>query len=64
MKESEEGMHSQANQDATPPTPPDSASEPEAPTRRELIGRYGKCAIIAAPLLVFVSKASAIHSKP
>lgn len=34
------------------------------PSRRELIERYGKYAVVAAPLLVFVSKARAIHSKP
>jgi len=34
------------------------------PNRRELIGRYGKYAIIGAPLLVFVSQARAIKSKP
>jgi hypothetical protein len=42
----------------------DAAHEPEASSRRELIGQYAKYAVIAAPLLVFVSKAQAIHSKP
>jgi hypothetical protein len=33
-------------------------------TRREMIQRYAKVAVAAAPLLLFVSKAHAIHSKP
>jgi hypothetical protein len=33
-------------------------------TRREVIQRYAKVAVAAAPLLLFVSKAHAIHSKP
>ena len=37
---------------------------PETPSRRELIERYGKYAIVAAPLLLFASKARAIHSVP
>jgi len=53
-----------ASQDTTPLSSPDPASSPETPNRRELIERYGKYAIVAAPLLVFVSKARAIHSKP
>lgn len=36
----------------------------ETPTRREMIQRYAKYAVAAAPLLLFVSKAHAIHSKP
>jgi len=36
----------------------------ETPNRRELIEKFGKYAIVAAPLLLFASKASAIHSKP
>ena len=42
----------------------DSANDPAMSTRRELIERYAKYAVVAAPLLVFVSKAHAIHSKP
>lgn len=33
-------------------------------TCRELIQRYSRCAVAVAPLLLFVSKAQAIHSKP
>jgi len=46
------------------PSSSDTAREPEVSSRRELIERYAKYAVIAAPLLVFVSKAQAIHSKP
>ena len=35
-----------------------------ATSRRELIEKYAKYALVATPLLVFVSKAQAIHSKP
>jgi hypothetical protein len=42
----------------------DAANSPETPSRRELIERYGKYAIVAAPLLLFASKARAIHSIP
>jgi hypothetical protein len=43
---------------------PHEANEPQIPSRRDLIERYAKVAVVAAPLLVFVSKARAIHSKP
>jgi len=43
---------------------PDAANEPQRPNRRELVERFAKAAMIAAPLVVFVSKAQAIHSKP
>jgi len=38
--------------------------EEETSTRREVIQRYAKVAVAAAPLVLFVSKAHAIHSKP
>jgi hypothetical protein len=38
--------------------------EEETSTRREMIQRYAKVAVAAAPLVLFVSKAHAIHSKP
>lgn len=47
---------------AEPPTP--DSEESDASTRRELIKRYGKYALAAGPLLLFVSKAHAIHSRP
>lgn len=37
---------------------------PDSPSRRELMERYAKYAIVGAPLLLFASKAHAIHSKP
>jgi hypothetical protein len=61
MKDNKEEIHSQ---DAASPSAPDTTPQPETSNRRELIARYGKVAIVAAPLLVFVSKARAIHSKP
>jgi len=57
MKEDKEEM----NQDAASP---DTGDQPTLETRREMIARYGKVAIVAAPLLMFVSKARAIHSRP
>ncbi len=60
MKDNKEEIHSQ---DTASPSALDTP-QPETSNRRELIARYGKVAIVAAPLLVFVSKARAIHSKP
>jgi len=48
-------------------TPASSEADPnplEESTRRELIERYAKYALIGAPLLLFASKAHAIHSRP
>lgn len=42
----------------------DDVRQEQTSTRRELIERYAKVAVGAAPLLLFVSKAHAIHSKP
>lgn len=42
----------------------DAACQEETSTRREVIQEYAKVAVAAAPLLLFVSKAHAIHSKP
>lgn len=42
----------------------DDVRQEQTSTRRELIQRYSKVAVAAAPLLLFVSKAHAIHSKP
>jgi hypothetical protein len=64
MKDEKEVILSQAEQSASPLAPQDTADEPEKSSRRELIERYGRYAIVAAPLLMFVSKAHAIHSKP
>jgi hypothetical protein len=62
MKENKEENHSQAGRDVA--STDDTANQPETSNRRELIARYGKVAIVAAPLLMFVSKARAIHSRP
>jgi hypothetical protein len=62
MKENTKENHSQADRDVA--STDDTANQPETSNRRELIARYGKVAIVAAPLLMFVSKARAIHSKP
>ncbi|HEX3470276.1 MAG TPA: hypothetical protein VHT28_03745 [Silvibacterium sp.] len=64
MKKNKNVMHSPADQDATRLSSPDTANQPGTPSRRELIERYGKYAIVAAPLFMFVSKARAIHSAP
>jgi len=52
----------------TPEVPPESpnaeAQQTDTSTRRELIQRYVKYALVAGPMLLFVSKAHAIHSAP
>jgi hypothetical protein len=63
MNDRPEEMHSQ-DENIAAPSSPDTANEPATSNRRELIERCAKAAIIAAPLVVFVSKARAIHSKP
>jgi hypothetical protein len=64
MSGNKEDMNSQVNQDTTTSPQTDSANEPEVSNRRQLIARYGKYAVVAAPLLMFASKAHAIHSRP
>lgn len=59
-----EEIQLQANQDTTAQPQIDAANQPELSNRRQLIARYGRHAVVAAPLLLFVSKAYAIHSKP
>jgi hypothetical protein len=63
MNHRPEEMHSQ-DENIAAPSSPDTANEPATSNRRELIERCAKAAVIAAPLLLFVSKAQAIHSKP
>jgi hypothetical protein len=36
----------------------------DAINRRRLISRYGRYAVVGIPLLLFSSKAHAVHSKP
>ena len=64
MNKNSELRHPEENPEtkAEPPTRDGGASD--ASTRRELIKRYGKYALAAGPLLLFVSKAHAIHSAP
>jgi len=63
MNQRQQGMHPE-DENVVTPSSPDTGDEPAITTRRELIERYAKVAVIAAPLLVFVSKARAIHSRP
>jgi hypothetical protein len=63
MEEKPQEIHSPEGQEVTPSSPADSGAT-KTPSRRDLIERYGKYALVAAPLLVFASKAHAIHSAP
>jgi hypothetical protein len=63
MNDGPKKTQSQTGQD-TAPSPAQATNEPESSSRRELIERFVKTATIAAPLVLFVSKARAIHSKP
>ena len=51
-------------QDTVPQEEREAIRQEDTSTRREMIQRYAKVAVAAAPLLLFVSKAKAIHSKP
>jgi len=64
MNENDGNLRPHRDQHVAPVSSPDTADVPETRTRRELIEQYGKIAIVAAPLLLFASKAHAIHSKP
>lgn len=64
MSAEQDEIHAQANENVAPLPPPDVENHPEKSSRRELIERYGRYAVVAAPLLMFVSKAHAIHSRP
>jgi hypothetical protein len=64
MNEKEDKVQSQTGEDHGADSSHEAATPREAPSRRELIERYGKYAIVGAPLLLFASKARAIHSKP
>ncbi len=50
--------------DTIPQEEREATHQEDTSTRREMIQRYAKVAVAAAPLLLFVSKAKAIHSKP
>ncbi len=64
-----EELNFQTGEEKALPTSCDDSDQPEALTRRTLIERYGKYAVVAPPLLLFVSRAMGqddpdIHSKP
>jgi hypothetical protein len=50
--------------DTAPQEEREATRQEDTSTRREMIQQYAKVAVAAAPLLLFVSKAHAIHSKP
>lgn len=64
MNSEKEMTDSQGDPEIAPQPSPDIENLQERSTRRELIERYGKYAIVATPLLLFASKARAIHSRP
>jgi len=64
MDETEEKLNSQTGEDDGADSGLDVSDQLETPSRRKLIERYGRYALVAAPLLLFASKAHAIHSKP
>lgn len=63
MKQKDEAMHIAPDGKASPVSP-DGPQQPETSTRRELIERYGKYAVIAPPLLLFISKAVGQEADP
>jgi hypothetical protein len=62
MKEIENNAHVLPEQGANSSS--EAPDRPATQSRRQLIEKYGKYAIVAAPLLLFASKARAIHSAP
>jgi hypothetical protein len=64
MNEINEKRPFRANPDGSPQSLLGPSNQSDSPSRRELIERYGKYAVVAGPLLVFVSRAQAIHSRP
>ena len=64
MNENSQLRHPEANPEAKAEELTRDSGEIEASTRRELIKRYSKYALAAGGLLLFVSKAHAIHSAP
>ena len=64
MDEKEEKLNSQTGEEDGANSGRDVSDQLETPSRRKLIERYGKYALVAAPLLLFASKAHAIHSRP
>jgi hypothetical protein len=64
MNEKEDQLNPQAEGGPNSDSSHEVSDGPEMPSRRQLIERYAKVAIVGAPLLLFASKAQAIHSKP
>jgi len=64
MNENQKNLNSDAGENKEVVSPSGALDPLETPNRRELIERYGKYAIVAAPLLLFATKARAIHSAP
>ena len=61
MDEKETKFSPEIGEDAGTTSFTNTADTPELSSRRELIERYGKYAVIAAPLLLFATKA---HARP
>jgi len=64
MNDSQEKLHTQSEREDAVVSSRDDSDQLETSSRRELIERFGKYAIVGAPLLLFASRARAIHSKP
>lgn len=64
MNDENEKSGAQADQESAQQSSTENTNLQDTSTRRELIERYGKYAVVAAPLLLFASKARAIHSRP
>ncbi|MGB6686745.1 MAG: hypothetical protein WBE76_02780 [Terracidiphilus sp.] len=66
MNEEKEKLPAETSEQAAPSSSGGDSDRPEAPSRRQLIARYGKYAAVAAPLLLFASKGQGqdIHSTP
>jgi hypothetical protein len=64
MNEKEEKLNAHTEEAEGIVSGSDAADQLETPSRRELIERYGKYAVVAAPLMLFATKARAIRSVP
>ena len=59
MDEKEKKFSPETDEDTRAASFTNTADTRELPNRRELIERYGKYAVVAAPLLLFATKAHA-----
>jgi len=66
MNGKKDKLPAEASRQALPSASGDDSDRPETPSRRQLIERYGKYAVVATPLLLFASRGQGqdIHSKP